>query len=449
MASSNLPVRTGAARPPARTTYLAQSIKLEEGTSPILVQSMVVLIAITLVAAVAWSMMARLDQVARADGQVIPSSAVRTLQHLEGGIIESIHVEEGDIVETGASLVTMSPTFAESELAQLRVREASLAVRLARLQALVSDGDPVYGAFSISHPQLVTEQNALLNARRNARANQLDVLRRQVRERELSLQTLQGQRDTVQRSVDLLEEEAKLRKQLLDKGLTPRFRYLDLLRSVNTTRGQLLQVEGLIERARESVSEAESKLAEVESKLENDSLTEIAAVSTELTEVRESLARFVDRVERLELTAPVRGIVQTLRYKSTGGVITPGETVVELVPLDDKLVVEVQLNPKDIGFVSVGQEANVRFTAYDYAQFGGVSGTVDTISATTVLNPNGTPYYEVVLSLEKPFVGQNPQRNLILPGMVVQADIRTGERTLFQYLTKPINRAFQLGLVEP
>ena len=449
MASSNLPMRTGGSRPPARTTYLAQSIKLEEGTSPILVQSMVVLIAITMVVAVAWSMVTKLDQVARADGQVIPSSAVRTLQHLEGGIIEAIHVEEGDIVEAGASLVTMSPTFAESELAQLQVREASLAVRLARLQALVNDEDPVYGKFSISHPQLVTEQNALLNARRKARANQLDVLRRQIKEREVSLRTLQGQRDTVQRSVDLLEEEAKLRKQLLDKGLTPRFRYLDLLRSVNTTRGQLLQVEGLIERARESVSESQSKFAEVESKLENESLTEIASVSTELTEVRESLARFVDRVERLELTAPVRGIVQTLRYKSTGGVITPGETVVELVPLDDRLVVEVQLNPKDVGFVSVGQEANVRFTAYDYAQFGGVSGTVDTISATTVLNPNGTPYYEVVLSLAKPFVGENPRRNLILPGMVVQADIRTGERTLFQYLTKPINRALQLGLVEP
>jgi len=239
-------------RPPAlRTTYLAQSIQLEEGTSPRLVRLMIYLLALVLVVSIVWSMFARLDQVARADGQVLPSSAV---QHREGGIVADVLVEEGQIVEDGDLLLLLSPTFARSELAQLRAREASLQARFIRLNAFVTGDEPYFGELDQFFPALVAEHRALLRSQNESRGNQLKVLGRQINERRVAQKTLFEQKTTIERSVELVAEEATLREGLMKKGLTPRFKYLDVLRLLNTTRGQLLQIEGLIARAKEGVA---------------------------------------------------------------------------------------------------------------------------------------------------------------------------------------------------
>lgn len=447
--TENMPAVAPRKRPPAlRTTYLAQSIQLEEGTSPRLVRLMIYLLALVLIVSIVWSMFARLDQVARADGQVLPSSAVRQLQHLEGGIVADVLVEEGQIVEDGDLLLLLSPTFARSELAQLRARETSLQARFTRSNAFVTGDEPDFGELDRFFPALAAEHRALLRSQNESRDNQLKVLGRQINERRVALKTLFEQKSTIERSVELVAEEATLREGLMKKGLTPRFKYLDVLKLLNTTRGQLLQIEGLIARAKEGVAEAETRLAEVESRLKNDALSEISTVSAELSEIRESMARYEDRVKRLEVRAPVRGVVQKLTYSTVGSVVAAGEAVAEIVPLDDRMVVEVKLNPKDIGFVEIGQEATVRFTAYDYAQFGGVAGHVRHISPTTVASETGKAFYKVVLELENDQVGGQAGENRILPGMVVQADIRTGQRTLFEYLSKPVSRALSLGFTE-
>jgi membrane fusion protein, adhesin transport system len=445
----NLPTVTPQRRPPAlRTTYLAQSIQLEEGTSPRSVRFMIYLLALVLISSIAWSMFASLDQVARADGQVLPSSAIRLLQHLEGGIVADVLVEEGQIVEDGDLLLLLSPTFARSELAKLRAREASLAARFARLNAFVIGGVPDFVELRDNYPALVREQEALLTSQNESRRNQLSVLSRQINERKVALKTLHAQKTTIERSVELVAEEATLREGLMKKGLTPRFKFLDVLRLLNTTRGQLLQIEGLIARAKEGVEEARTRLAEVESRLRNDALSEGSTISGELAEIRESMARYEDRVERLAVRAPVRGVVQKLTYSTVGSVVAAGEAVAEIVPLDDRMIVEVKLNPKDVGFVEIGQVATVRFTAYDYAQFGGVSGHVRHISPTTVAGDTGKAFYKVVLELDDDHVGAHVGENRILPGMVVQADIRTGQRTLLEYLSKPVSRALSLGFTE-
>lgn len=445
----SLPMVAPRTRPPAlRTTYLAQSIQLEEGTSPTAVRFMIYLLAGVLCLSIGWSMFAKLDQVARADGQVLPSSAIRQLQHLEGGIVADVLVEEGQIVEQGDLLLLLSPTNARSELGQLRAREASLLGRFIRLNAFVTGDEPNFGALVENYPTLVNEHNALLRSQNESRSNQLNVLGRQINERKVALKTLFGQKSTIERSVELVAEEATLREGLMLKGLTPRFKYLDVLRLLNTTRGQLLQIEGLIARAREGVAEARTRLAEVESRLKNDALSEINTVSAELSEIRESMERYEDRVKRLEVRAPVRGVVQKLTYSTVGSVVAAAEAIAVIVPLDDRMIVEVKLNPKDVGFIEIGQQATVRFTAYDYAQFGGVAGHVRHISPTTVAGDTGKAFYKVVLELENDHVGERVSENRILPGMVVQADIKTGQRTLFEYLSKPVSRALSLGFTE-
>lgn len=450
---SNAPVparQSRAAGTPAvrRTSYLAQSIHLEESSSPRLIRLTILLMAFAVAGAIAWAATARLDQVARADGEVIPSTNVTVLQHLEGGIIDQVLVRPGDIVESGETVIRMSATGAGSELRQLRTREAALSLRLERLYAQIQDRDPDFSPWSGTYRDLVAEQVELLSASRETRRNRMQLFEEQLKDQNIQLKTLLSQRGTIQESIKLVEEEERLRKELLEKGLTRRFTYLDVLRDLNRTRGQLVQLDGLISRTRQEIAEIEARRVSFESTNDTQALAEISQISAERAEVVESIRRFEDRVARLEITSPVRGVVQELAFTSPGAVVAPGAAVAQIVPIDDELVVEVLLNPKDVAFVSPGQAATVRVTAYDFAQFGGMPGKVERISPTTITTDTGASFYTVVIRLDHNHAGETPGEHLVLPGMIVQADIRTSDRTLLDYLAKPITRAFQVGFTE-
>lgn len=450
---SNITVSPRPGRPagtPAvrRTSYLAQSIHLEESSSPRLIRLTILLMAVAVAGAIAWAAMARLDQVARADGKVIPSTNVSVLQHLEGGIVEQVLVRPGDIVEPGQTVIKMSGTGAGSELRQLRTREASLAARLERLYAQIQDREPDFSPWRAAYPELTKEQTELLAAGRATWKDRMQLFDEQLKDQNIQLATLLSQRKTIEDSIKLIEEEERLRKELLDKGLTRRFTYLDVLRDLNRTRGQLVQLEGLIARNRQEIAEIEARRVSFESTNDSQALSEITTISAERAEVAESISRFEDRFARLDIKSPIRGVVQDLTVTAAGAVVAPGAAVAQIVPVDDEYVVEVLLNPKDVAFVSPGQEATVRVTAYDFAQFGGMPGTVERISPTTVTSPNGGSFYTVVIRLEHNHFGEEAGKHMILPGMIVQADIRTSDRTLLDYLAKPITRAFQIGFTE-
>lgn len=451
MSNAAVPARPSrAAGTPAvrRTSYLAQSIHLEESSSPRLIRLTILLMAVAVAGAIAWAATARLDQVARADGAVIPSSNVTVLQHLEGGIIEDVMVRPGDIVEPGQIVVKMSGTGAGSELRQLRTREASLSLRLERLYAQIQDRAPNFSPWQQTYPDLTKEQTELLAASRATRKDRMQLFDEQLKDQNIQLATLLSQRGTIQESIKLIEEEEKLRKELLDKGLTRRFTYLDVLRDLNRTRGQLVQLDGLISRTRQEIAEIDARRVSFTSTNDGQALAEISTISAERAEVVESIRRFEDRFDRLDIKSPIRGVVQELNYTTPGAVLAPGAAVAQIVPIDDDLVVEVLLNPKDVAFVSPGQEATVRITAYDFAQFGGMPGKVERISPTTITTENGGSFYNVVIRLDRKHFGETPGEHLILPGMIVQADIRTSDRTLLDYLAKPITRAFQIGFTE-
>lgn len=451
MTSRNLPISAQKAQlVPAvrRTSYLSQSIHLEESRSPRLIRFLILVLTLAVVGAIVWASFARLDQVARADGTVVPSSSVFVLEHLEGGLIEEVLVRTGEIVEAGQVVMRLSAASAGSELRQLKNREASLSLRLERLTAQVEKRDGDFGRFEATYPGLAREQITLLTAIQETRRTQMQLFQEQLADQNIQLETLQSQRGTITDSIALIEEEARLRKELLDKGLTRRFTYLDVLRDLNRTRGQLVQLDGLIARAYQEIAEIETRRITFDSTQTTQALNEISQISAELGEVRESIARFEDKFGRLEIKSPVRGIIQDLGSTISGGVVSPGAAVAEIVPIDEDLVVEVKVNPRDIAFVSIGQKASVRVSAFDFARFGAMDGTVAKISPTTVASDNGAPFYKVTISLLQPHFGRDPEDNLILPGMVVQADIRTDDRTVLDYIAKPITRALAVGFTE-
>ena len=235
---------------------------------------------------------------------------------------------------------------------------------------------------------------------------------------------------------------------LLKKDLVSKVVYLETERALFKVRGELASLIGQEMQTRATLGEAQNSLLELSAKLRNEALDEMGSVTGELAQVREAIAKLEDRVQRLVITAPTRGIVKGLTTRTIGAVIGPGEQVVEIVPLDDDLVAEVRISPRDIGHLRVGQAANVKVTTYDAARFGVVEGRLKRVSASTFEDEQGEPFYKGVIELSQAFVGDNSNRNPILPGMVVDADIVTGSKSLLQYLLKPVYRGLDSAFRE-
>lgn len=420
---------------------LSQPTILEECGPPRLLAHMTQAISLLIVGLIAWAAVAEIRETAMAQGQVIPAGSVLKVQHLEGGIVADILVEDGDIVDRGQLLIRIESASAQSELEQLRAREVSLALRAERLRAFVIGRAPDF-AMGGAHPELAADQQAILDMQSEARASQRRVLEARIDQKQAQAAALIGQRRSLERQVAILEEQLAMRSELLKKGLVSRVVYLETERTLSRTRGELASLEGEAAKTIAAIREAQDSLEEMDLGLRNDALKEMGEVSGELAQVREQLAKLEDRVTRLAVIAPARGIVKGLIAKTVGGVIPPGETVMEIVPFDETLVAEVRISPRDVGHLRVGQEADVKVSTYDVARFGSVEGRLQQVSATTFIDEQGDPYYRGVVALASDHVGRDPEANRILPGMVVDVAINTGSKSVMQYLLKPVYLGF-------
>ena len=429
------------------TRLLSTATLLEEKGPPGALCHFLLLICLLVGGFVIFSVVTDITEAAVVHGEVVPGDSVKVVQHLEGGIISKVLVEEGQLVSKGQPLARLDEASALAELDQMRALETSLVLRAQRLRAFVMGKEPDFSA-SDKYADLVEDQYSLLEMQLRAQNSQRKVIESRIQQRAAHVAALEEEKTHLQERMGISQELLDMRKQLLDKGLVSRVTYLETERALSQARGDLTGVQGKIAEARGALGEARNSLLELDAKLRNDALGEMGLVTAELAQVREKLARLEDRVARLEIVAPVRGIVKGLRIKTIGGVVRPGETLMELVPLGDALVAEVTIMPRDIGHVAIGQPAKVKISTYDSARFGGLDGTLKQISASTFQEDRGEAYYKGVIELSQDHVGNDPEANPILPGMVVDADIVTGNRSLFRYFLKPIFRGLDSSFHE-
>lgn len=230
-----------------------------------------------------------------------------------------------------------------------------------------------------------------------------------------------------------------LREELYKKGLTSKIIYLDAKREVNDARGELANLIVERQRTTEELSESRTKLSELDTDSREDALTQMGVATNELAQINESLSQLFDRVRRLQILSPVHGIVKGMQVHTVGGVIPAGAAIMEVVPLEDELIVETKITTRDVGHVEIGQPVTVKVTTYDFARYGGISGELGDVSATTFVDEaTGDPYYRGIVKMDRGYVGFDPEQNRVLPGMTVQADIKTGRKTLLEYLLKPV-----------
>jgi len=242
----------------------------------------------------------------------------------------------------------------------------------------------------------------------------------------------------VQEQLAIFEEQVEIRARLVEQGLESRMAYLDTRRQQAQMLGELQRLMGEMVATQKALVEAESRLIDLDATARHEALTEMGTLGAELAQVEEAIVRAEDQVRRLDVRAPVRGLVQDLQFQTIGAVVRPGGVLMSIVPIDDVLEVEARVSTSDVGHVRVGQSVAVKVSTYDFARYGAIDGVLRTVSPSTFTDDEGTPYYKALITLTKSYLGDDPGRDQVLPGMTVQADVITGKKTVLQYLLKPI-----------
>ncbi len=403
-------------------------------------------VGIALAIAIMWAAVSRLDEVTRGEGKVIPSRQLQVLQSLDGGVVEEILVKEGDVVDAEQVLLRIDPTRFASSVRESRVQYSALVVKAARLKAL-TEGTPfkVPDEIAKEDPKTVEEERRLYESRRNELETQSSIARQQLAQRQQELVEVRARHEQASKSYDISARELAVTKPLIASGAVSEVELLRLERDVARFRGERDMASAQISRIQASISEASHKLEEVGLAFRNESGKELGETMARLNALAEGSVGLSDKVTRSVLRSPVKGTVKRVLVNTVGGVVQPGKDVIEIVPLEDNLLLEARVQPRDIAFLRPGQKVVVKFTAYDFSIYGGLDGKLEHIGADSVVDEKGNAYYTVRVRTNKPTLGNNLP---VIPGMIVEVDIITGEKSVLTYLLKPVLRAKARALSE-
>lgn len=389
-----------------------------------------------------WANFAEVDEVTRGDGKAIPSSRVQKIQNLEGGIVSELFVHEGQVVEAGTPLLRLDDTRFASNVGETEADRLSLAMRVERLSAEVEGRElAIPEDIAAKAPGLAQSEKALFLSRQQQLQDEIAGLQEQLTQRRQEVREYASKQSQFRNSLELLRQEIRMSEPLVAEGAVSPVEVLRLKRAEVEARGQLEATGLAIPRAEAAIKEVERKIDETRGRFRSEALTQLNEARTDLSKIESTGKALEDRVNRTLVTSPVRGIVKQLLVNTIGGVIQPGSDMVEIVPIDDTILVEARIRPQDIAFLHPGQEAVVKFTAYDYTIYGGLKAKLEQIGADTVTDEEGNSFYLIKLRTEKSHLGSEERPLLIIPGMVTSVDIITGKKSVLSYLLKPIIRA--------
>lgn len=397
-----------------------------------------------------WASFAEIDEVTKGEGKVIPSSQVQVIQNLEGGILGEILVKEGQTVAKNQVLLRIDDTRFSSSLRESRLQYLSLKSKAARLKAEAEGAKEFKPPEEVSKeaPQLAKQEQALFESRSHEKKAGTGILEQQVEQKEQEIRELKSKETQLSRSYSLAQKELNISRPLISQGAISQVEILRLERQVADLQGQLDGTRLAIPRAQSALREARQKVGEADLRFRNQARGEYNDAASELGRISESNVALEDRVNRTLVRSPVRGVVKQLLINTVGGVIQPGAELIQVVPLEDTLLVETKIRPQDIAFIRADQLATIKFTAYDFSIYGGLTAKVEHISADTIADEKGNSFYQVRLRTDKNYLGDAAKPLPIIPGMVAEVDVLTGKKTILDYLLKPVITAKDRALSE-
>ncbi len=402
------------------------------------------------IAFVAWAWNGNLAIVSVAEGEVVPSSQIKTIQHLEGGIIREIKVREGERVTKGQPLITLESAATGADVGELKTRIVGLRIEIARLQAAASNAAKPSFPHKLkkNHPQLVREANQLFESRKRRLKDELASQRAIMAQRKQDIQETTARIKNQRRSMKLLKEQIAISEDLLKEQLTNRYKHLDLLKELARLTGSIEEDKVALQRAGSALKQASANKDSIRSKFSEDARTKLDAARRQLEEFTPRMSKFEDSLKRTILRSPVEGVVKTLHVVTIGGVVRAGDAVIDIVPEGDQLIVEARLKTQDIGYVRKQQSARITLASADAMRFDGLEGIVVRVSPDTITGDDGEPYYKVRIKTERNHFRRAENRYDLFPGMQVIASIHTGERTIMEYLLDPFFNASDTAMRE-
>lgn len=428
--------------------YLSHSVRLQESLPTHMARLTLGVISLTVFAFIGWAAAANVNEVARVPGEVTPQGFQQVVQHLEGGIVQEILVEEGMLVNKGDVLLRLSGTGVNEDLGQVEERRLSLELQAERLKAFIEDRKPDFSKFSKVDPAQIENQKKMYQSMLDARQSERDVLNEQIRQKQNSMRALQSRRNAIAKNLDITNDLLARKQELYSNGYVSKIGFLETQQDANALSGENQQLGAQIEEARAGLKEYKDRLSSLDASYRDDAWKQLESAEGELAQNSKIVDKLKNKVDRLDVTAPERGLVKSLSINTVGGVVAPGQTLMEIVPLDRPLIVDVRIMPRHIGHLRVGQPVQVKISSFDYSRYGAVPGELEYISASTFQGEQGERYYRGRVRLSQNYVGNHPDQNIVMPGMTVMADMITGDKTILQYLLKPIQNSIQTAMSE-
>ncbi len=397
-----------------------------------------------------WASLTQIDEITRGSGEVVPSGKNQMVQNLEGGIVKEIFVRIGDIVKKGDPLLKIDNRKSESQKSATRVQVLELQAKMMRLEAEFQGKKfNVNSSMEQMIPLLVNNERDLYESRQRQHLAGINVLEDQKRQKSEELTEIKQRILHLKESENLINQEVAMMKPMVAQGVKSKIAFMQLQREENTITQELHSAQLSIPRIEASISEVENKIIEAQSDFRNKAKQELNEVTAEAMRAEESFDALDDQAERTLVQSPIRGVIQELFINTVGGVVQPGDDLVEIVPTDeDALLIEVKINPSDIAFIYPGQEAIVKVSAYDFAIYGSLKGKVVHISADTIQDKKENTFYTIHIKTNKNYLGTDKKPLKIIPGMTVNVDIMTGKKSVMDYILKPILKAKQYTFTE-
>ncbi|MDR2014015.1 MAG: HlyD family type I secretion periplasmic adaptor subunit [Azoarcus sp.] len=412
---------------------------------PLRARWLIRIVVAAVVSLLVWAELSEIDEVTRGEGKVIPSSQIQVIQAVDQGQVEEILVQEGQTVSPKQLLLRIDKSRYMSELGAADAERLSLMAKVARLQALLDNKEFVMPEEVLkSDPGIAAQEREHYRSSLDEAEYQLSGIRQQLAQRQQELKEVQAAHTQAANGLRLAMEELGKNEPLLESGAVSEVEIIRLKQNVEKFDGDRKQAAERIGRAQAAIDETQSKLREAELTKHNQWRRELFEASSRLATVTAGAGVSQDRVKHAEVRSPVRGTVNRLLVNTVGGVVQSGKDLVEIVPLEDTLLIEAKIKPKDIGFLHQGLPTLVKITAYDYSIYGGLDGTLEHISGDTVTDEKGVTFYVIkVKTKESTLAGK-----AIAPGMVAEVDVKTGKKTVLSYLLKPVLRAKANAMTE-
>lgn len=432
----------------AQLRYLSQAAYLEEAGAPHYLSGVALTACLGVAAFIAWSACTNVTEVAHAPGQVVPSGFEQVVQHLDGGIVKTINVKEGDLVEQGQSLLTVDDGVTFESLQRAKAKLTFLELSQVRLRALYDVTSPDWQSVPNAAAEDISAQTDLYKSAMEEQRGQEKIVEEQIEQKRTAEIIFAGQLDTTRKNLELTEKIFQARRDLFAKDLIAFPVFAKAQQDFIVASGEIDKIKDQIKQNSEGLTELTHRLDAIRRSARLETATKINETSSEITQIKSTIAALQLRFERFDVKAPVRGYVKAMQVNTLGGVLGSGQTVMSIVPTDEELVVEVKIAPADIGHVHPGQLVHVKFSAFDFTRYGTLNGRIDRISASAIGGPNGEQSYRARVLLDAKHLGHLKDEQRVIPGMTVMADIQTGEKSVLDYLMKPIKSTSAMAFTE-